>query len=214
MTFILNQENSIANAMLQELRDKTIQQNQPRFRRNVEKLGSIMAYEISKKLSYKPITVETPLGKSIVNVLENQPVLITVLRAGLPYFQGFSDVFDQAESGFIGAFRKEGEKEVSINLSYMAVPSLEGKDVILIDPMLATGKSFVKSIAELKRYGIPAHIYIAALVAAPEGIAHISESVSIPHSIWTCALDEKLNEHAYIVPGLGDAGDLCFGEKI
>lgn len=213
MTFILNQTNSIANAMLLELRDKDIQQHQGRFRKNVEKLGTLMAYEISKNLSYKPVTVETPLGKSSIQVLREQPVLITVLRAGLPYFQGFLEVFDQAESGFIGAFRKEGEKEIAINLSYMAIPSLEGRDVLLIDPMLATGKSFVRSVEEMMRFGRPAHLYIAALVSAPEGIAYLTNNISVPHSIWTCALDEKLNEHSYIVPGLGDAGDLCFGEK-
>ena len=214
MTFILNQTHSIANYMLLELRDRAIQQHTSRFRKNVEKLGSLMAYEISKKLGYHSVKVQTPLGVSDIQVLNQQPVLITVLRAGLPYFQGFLDVFDQADCGFIGAFRKEGSSEIEINLNYIATPSLEGRDVILIDPMLATGKSFMKSVDAMLAYGKPAHLYIAALVAAPEGLAYLKENLSVPHSIWTCALDEKLNEHFYIVPGLGDAGDLCYGEKI
>lgn len=214
MTFVLNHSNTVANQMLKELRDKSIQQNQVRFRKNVEKLGSILAYEISKKLQYHEEKVITPLGESTVQVLNRQPVLVTVLRAGLPYFQGFLEIFDQADCGFVGAYRKEGAQDVSIDLNYVATPSLEGRDVILIDPMLATGKSFVKSVVTMLPFGKPAHIHIAALVAAPEGIVHIKQNISIPFSIWTCALDERLNEHAYIVPGLGDAGDLCYGEKV
>lgn len=214
MTFILNKTSSIANHMLQELRDKRIQQDRSRFRKNVERLGSILAFEISKKLSYHEEIVETPLGESKIQLLNQQPVLLTVLRAGLPFFQGFLDVFDHADSGFIGAFRKEGKKEITISLNYVATPSLEGRDVILIDPMLATGKSFEKSVDALMAYGKPSHVYVAALVSAPEGISYLTEKLTSPHSIWTCALDEKLNEHSYIIPGLGDAGDLCYGDKI
>lgn len=214
MTFILNQINSISNHMLKELRDKRIQQDRARFRKNVEQLGSIMAYEISKKLAYREEIVETPVGNASIQILTQQPVLITVLRAGLPYFQGFLQIFDKADCGFIGAFRKEGEKEITINLNYMATPSLEGRDVILIDPMLATGKSFVKSVEAMKALGKTTHIHIAALVAAPEGVEYLAKNLTVPHTIWTFALDEKLNEHSYIVPGLGDAGDLCYGEKM
>jgi len=214
MLFILNQDNSVANHMLKELRDKTLQQDRMRFRSNVEKLGSILAYEISKRLMYKQEEVQTPLGKSVVQVLNEQPVLIPVLRAGLPFFQGFQHFFDQADSGFIGAYRKEGKGEITINLDYLAAPNLEGRQLILIDPMLATGKSFVKSMNALRAHGTPAHVHVAALVAAPEGINFLKENLSLPYSIYTCALDERLNEHAYIVPGLGDAGDLCYGEKL
>jgi len=214
MLFILNQDNSVANHMLKELRDKTLQQDRMRFRSNVEKLGSILAYEISKRLMYKQEEVQTPLGKSVVQVLNEQPVLIPVLRAGLPFFQGFQHFFDQADSGFIGAYRKEGIGEITINLDYLAAPNLEGRQLILIDPMLATGKSFVKSMNALRAHGTPAHVHVAALVAAPEGINFLKENLSLPYSIYTCALDERLNEHAYIVPGLGDAGDLCYGEKL
>lgn len=214
MTFILNKTNSIANHMLLELRDKNIQQNRSRFRKNIQKLGSIMAYEISKSLTYYTQRIDTPLGKSTIPVIEKQPVLITVLRAGMPYFQGFLNVFDEADCGFIGAYRKEGEPEVSISLNYLATPSLEGRNIILVDPMLATGKSFVKSVDALMKQGTPAHLHIAALVATPEGITYLKENLSVPYSLWTCALDEKLNEHFYIVPGLGDAGDLSYGEKL
>jgi uracil phosphoribosyltransferase len=174
-----------------------------------------MAYEISKHLEYHPIQVNTPLGASHIDVLKSKPVLITVLRAGLPYFQGFQKYFNDSDCGFIGAFREESKDELSINLDYLASPTLENKIVIIIDPMLATGKSFVKTINALTRnHGKPALIYMAALVAAPEGIKHIDEVITLPHHIWTWAMDEKLNDRHYIVPGLGDAGDLCFGEKI
>lgn len=214
MTFILNHTNSIGNQMLKAVRDKSLQQDRERFRNNVKKLGSIMAYEISKNLKYHEETVQTPLGNSQVKVLDEQPVLITVLRAGQPFFEGFQYFFDQADCGFIGAFRKEGEEDITITLNYVAAPSLEGRIIILIDPMLATGKSFVKSVEALLAHGTPAHVHIAALVAAPEGIASIKENMKVPHSIWTCALDESLDEQSYIVPGLGDAGDLSYGEKL
>lgn len=213
MTFILNQVNSIANSMLKELRDKNLQQDRARFRSNVEKLGSILAYEISKKLLYKREEAQTPLGKSVIQVLSDQPVLIPVLRAGLPFFQGFQHFFDKADSGFIGAYRKENGEDITINLEYLAAPDLTGKDLIMIDPMLATGKSFVKSIETLIKHGKPQHVHIASLVAAPEGIAYLKEKLTLPYSVYTCALDEKLNAQSYIVPGLGDAGDLCYGEK-
>jgi uracil phosphoribosyltransferase len=215
MLTILNQNPSIANHLLAELRDVAIQKNRERFRNNVERLGELMAYEISKHLEFQTIQVKTPLGSSRIDVLKSKPVLITVLRAGLPYFNGFQKYFNDSDCGFIGAFREESKDELSINLDYLAAPALENRTVIIIDPMLATGKSFVKTIHTLKRnHGNPSVIYLAALVAAPEGIKHIEEAVTTPHHIWTWALDEKLNDHHYIVPGLGDAGDLCFGDKI
>ncbi|HEX5167587.1 MAG TPA: uracil phosphoribosyltransferase [Cyclobacteriaceae bacterium] len=216
MVHNLSEKNSIANQFLLELRDCKIQSDSMRFRRNMERLGSIMAYEISKKLNYTNRKVETPLGFSNAHVPEYSPVLITVLRAGLAYFNGFINFFDSSESGFIGAYRseQEKEKEIKINLDYLATPSLDERDVILIDPMLATGRSFIKSIQSLTKRGRPKHIYIAALVSAPEGIRYIESNMSVPYSIWTFSVDEKLNDQFYIVPGLGDAGDLSFGEKI
>jgi uracil phosphoribosyltransferase len=215
MLFNLSEQNSIANHFVAELRDLTIQKDRLRFRKNVERLGQIMAYEISKKLVYRKRAVETPLGTSITSLMETGPILITVMRAGLPYFQGFIDFFDKCDCGFIGAYRREdGNDDVVINLEYLATPSIDNRDVILIDPMLATGHSFVRSAQALYKHGMPSHLYIASLVSAPEGISYIAGNVKTEHSIWTCAVDERLNEQFYIVPGLGDAGDLCFGQKM
>lgn len=214
MINILNRQNSVANQFLLELRDKDIQQNRARFRGNIERLGELMAYEISKTFSYSPKSVQTPLGTSVVDVSHDNPVLITVLRAGMPYFNGFQHVFGEADCGFIGAYRKESETNLTINLDYLATPSLEGRTLILIDPMLATGQSVIKSVNALLKHGMPKHVHIAALVAAPEGVGLLQKSMAVAHDIWAWALDEKLNELHYIVPGLGDAGDLSFGEKL
>ena len=212
--FVLNKENSVANQFLIELRDKNIQQDRMRFRQNLTRLGEVMAYEISKKLAYHQVVVETPLKATQAFAIKQQPVLITVLRAGLPYFQGFLNYFDQADSGFIGAYRKEGEQELTIQLDYLAAPSLQNREVILIDPMLATGNSVIRSVAALLKHGKPSHIYVASLVAAPEGVKNINEHQSVASSLFTVSMDENLNSEFYIVPGLGDAGDLSFGEKI
>lgn len=205
---------SIANQFLSEIRDLDKQSDRQRFRNNMERLGEIMAYEISKKLEYEAQQVTTPLATAKVSVLARQPVLITVLRAGLPYFQGFLNCFDKADAGFIGAYRKEGEAEVKINFDYLATPSLNERTVILIDPMLATGKSFMRSVNELVRHGVPKHIHIASLIASPEGVKFIQENMKLPYTLWTYSVDEKLDSRYYIVPGLGDAGDLSYGEKL
>lgn len=210
----LSAQNSVANHFLMELREKSLQQDRMRFRKNMERLGEVMAVEISKQLHYSKKVIETPLGKTEINILTRQPVLITVMRAGLAYFQGFANVFDKADSGFIGAYRKEGGEEITINLEYLATPSLQDRDVILIDPMLATGRSFIKSVNALLGHGRPSHLYVAAVVAAPEGLEFIKENMKMPFSIWTCAVDERLNSQFYIVPGLGDAGDLSYGVKL
>lgn len=214
MVTILNKQHSIANQYLFELRDKAIQQDRERFRKNVERLGELMAYEISKKLEYKSTSVQTPLGTSEVHVLVEKPVLITVMRAGLPYFNGFQNYFGQSDCGFIGAYRKESSTTLAIKLDYIATPSLEGRTVILIDPMLATGQSVLKSISALLEHGKPSHLHLASLIASPEGVAYLKEHVKISNDVWTWTLDEKLNEQSYIVPGLGDAGDLSYGEKM
>ena len=214
MVHNLSEQNSIANHFLMELRDKSLQQDRMRFRKNMERLGAIMAFEISKGLAYERHTIETPLEKTEINMLAQQPVLVPVLRAGLAYYQGFANFFDRADSGFIGAYRKEGGEAITINLEYLATPSLEGRNVILIDPMLATGRSFIKSVNELMEHGRPAHLYVAAVVAAPEGLKFIKENLKIAFSIWTWAIDDHLNPQFYIVPGLGDAGDLSYGVKL
>jgi uracil phosphoribosyltransferase len=214
MPFVLNHRHSIANQFLFELRDASKQQDRLRFRINMERLGEILAYELSKTLEYTLSEAVTPLGKTGIHMLKEQPVLMTILRAGLPFYKGFINFFDQADSGFIGAYRQEDENHLTIKLGYVATPSLEDKLVVLIDPMLATGRSVIDSIEAFLKNGTPRHLHIVSLVAAPEGIAYLKQHVKIPFSLWTCAVDEKLNHQYYIVPGLGDAGDLSYGTKL
>lgn len=197
-----------------ELRDVTIQADRMRFRKNLERLGEILAYEISKSLPYTPTEVQTPLAKTIVNLPSVNPVIVSVLRASLPFYQGFLNFYDKAESGFIGAYREESNDTVEINLGYHASPSLNGKIVILADPMLATGKSLVKSIETLLNHGTPKIIHIATAFASPEGIKYIEDHIKIPYRFWIASIDQSLNSKSYIIPGLGDAGDLAFGQKL
>lgn len=213
MLFVLNQNNTVANEFLLELRDKTLQQDRMRFRKNLERLGEIMAYEISKTFQYYQSNITTPLGIASVSTFKQQPLLITILRAGLAYFQGFINFFDKADCGFIGAYRQEDLNNFTIKMSYVATQSVENQTVLLIDPMLATGRSATDAVHALIKNGKPRHVHIVALVASPEGIAYLKEHISIPYSLWTCAVDEKLDENFYIVPGLGDAGDLSYGIK-
>lgn len=215
--FILEDKNSIANHFLAELRNETVQNDRLKFRRNLERLGEIMAYEVSKKFDFSENIVSTPLGKKRSNLVLEQPILIAVLRAALPFYQGFLNFFDQADSGFIGAYRKEektGDPTVEIEYLYQATPDINNKTLILIDPMLATGKSIVKTIENLLLLGIPKSIHIVSVIAAPEGIEYIKANIKQPFHLWLCSVDEYLNDQFYIIPGLGDAGDLCFGNKI
>lgn len=215
--YILEETNSVANHFLAELRDIKHQNDRLKFRRNLERLGEVMAYEISKKLSYHEVLVETPLGEKKAGLILEQPVLITVLRAALPFFQGFLNFFDQADSGFIGAYRKEEKGEnsvIEIEYLYQATPEINNKDLIIIDPMLATGNSIVKTIENLLKKGNPKSIHIVSVIAAPEGIKYIRKKVKLSYKLWVCSVDDHLNEQSYIVPGLGDAGDLSFGNKI
>ena len=212
--FVLDEQATVANRFLAELRDENIQQDPMRFRKNLERLGEIMAYEISSTLSYSDKTIKTSLGEKQMLVPDEQPVLISIMRAGLPYFQGFLNYFDKADSGFIGAYRKEDAAMLSIELGYVTAPSLAGRTLILIDPMLATGQSILRAINALESKGKPKQLHICSVVAAPEGIKYLKEHLKIPFMLWTCSVDEKLNEQHYIVPGLGDAGDLCYGEKL
>lgn len=216
--FILNQTNSIANQFLKEIRALDLQKDRLRFRRNLERLGEIMAYEVSKSFEYNTKEILTPLQKTNLQLIKEQPVLLSILRAAIPFYQGFLNYFDTADSGFVGAYRKptntSDPKNIEIGYYYQATPSLENKDVILIDPMLATGKSFVACIENLLKNGKPKKIHIVSIIGAPEGIKYIQDTLNVPLEIWLCALDEKLNDHAYILPGLGDAGDLAFGNKL
>ena len=211
--FVVTSQPSVANHFLAELRDAATQKDRMRFRRNMERLGEILAYEISRRLSYEEKVVTTPLGKSSLSLLAMQPLLISILRAGLPFLQGFLNVFDHADSGFIGAYRKEGGDVITINIDYSTLPSVEGRPVILIDPMLATGRSVLDAQKVLLAKGTPAHLYIVSVVAAPEGLKLLRENLTLPYSLWTCAVDEGLNSSFYIVPGLGDAGDLSYGMR-
>jgi uracil phosphoribosyltransferase len=214
--FVLNRENSIANQFLADLRDIQKQKDRLRFRNNLERLGEIMAYELSKSFHFESQSVQTPFEKLDIPLLAAQPVVISVLRASVPFFQGVLNFFDQAESGFIGAFRRphSDQEDVKVELGYMAAPSIEGKTVIVVDPMLATGKSFVESVKHLLKNGHPSKIHIVSAVAAPEGVAYVKNHLNVSHQFWICALDAKLNEKAYIIPGLGDAGDLAYGPKL
>ncbi|MEM9388915.1 MAG: uracil phosphoribosyltransferase [Bacteroidota bacterium] len=210
----LSATHSFANQILFELRNKNIQTDRGKFRRNMEKLGIIMAYELSKKLVYTSKEFETPLAKMELPLPE-QPLVIGVLRAALPFMNGFLSIFDHADSGFIGAYRKEGTADVQIDLNYAALPSVERRVVAIVDPMLATGKSFIKTIEELSQFGQASHFHLVCAIATPEGIQYISNHLkNNQYTIWAAAVDSHLDEHSYIVPGLGDAGDLSYGEKI
>ncbi|MCS7017904.1 MAG: uracil phosphoribosyltransferase [Cytophagales bacterium] len=213
--FILTQHNNIAHHFIAELRDIRIQRDRMRFRRNLERLGEIMAYEISKTMRYRPRVVETPLGFAHMQELTEQPILVPILRAGLPFYQGFLNFFDHAPSAFIGAFRGQHAADFTfeIEMRYIAAPDLNGRELILIDPMLATGKSVVLTVEALLQYGVPATLHIVSAIASKEGVAHVQQHLPNSH-LWTGALDEELNHKFYIVPGLGDAGDLAFGAKI
>ncbi|MDN4166369.1 uracil phosphoribosyltransferase [Cytophagales bacterium LB-30] len=211
---ILNESPSIADQYLFEIRDIGLQKDRLRFRKNMERLGTLMAYELSKRLNYAPQTAHTPLGTCEIPLVKDEVVLITVLRAGLPFYQGFTEVFDHQDSGFIGAYRAKHEgPDVHIELNYAAAPKLDGKTVLIIDPMLATGKSIVRTLEVLKPYGEATHYHIASVIGAPEGIDYLKRNLPANSSVWIWAVDSHLNEKAYIIPGLGDAGDLSYGEK-
>ena len=198
-----------------EIRDIEVQKDRLRFRKNLSRLGEILAYEMSKSLDFNEKKINTPLVSINQEVIENQPVLISILRAGMPFFEGVQNFFDHADAGFVGAFRSSDFSTTKlIELSYFAVPDLSEKILVIADPMLATGKSVVDSIAQLKKYGVPRKIFLLAVIAAPEGIKHIEDNIQVPIELWCGSVDEKLNDKDYIVPGLGDAGDLAYGPKL
>ncbi len=214
----LSTENSLISNYLREVRDITIQNDSLRFRRNLERIGEIMAYEISKRLSYKEIEITTPLCNTSVNTCESEVVIAAILRAGLPFHQGMLNYFDGAENAFISAYRKYKEiehKTFDIHIEYIASPDLDGKTLILTDPMLATGSSMDLSYKALLTKGRPAHIHIATIIASQQAIdfctTHFPKEKT---TIWAAAIDPGLNEASYIVPGMGDAGDLAFGKKV
>lgn len=208
-------ENSVANNFMAEVRDIKVQNDRLRFRKNLSRLGEILAYEMSKSLDFSEKNINTPLTSMNQKVIEKQPVLISIMRAGMPFFEGVQNFFDHADAGFVGAFRANDFSTTNlIELSYFAVPNLSEKILVIVDPMLATGKSVVESIAQLKKYGTPRKIFLLAVIAAPEGIKFIADNIQTPIELWCGAIDDKLNDKAYIVPGLGDAGDLAYGPKL
>jgi uracil phosphoribosyltransferase len=216
MVHNLGLSNSIVNHFISEVRDTGIQQDRMRFRRNLERLGEIFAYEISKLLDYKPSEVTTPLGSASVPVLAEQPVVATILRAGLPLHQGMLNYFDSADNGFISAYRKHHKDgSFEIKLEYVSCPSLQDRILILCDPMLATGASMVSTFHAMLELGVPKHTHVVSVLASIQGIEHVKAKLPMDKiTIWAAAVDEELTAQSYIVPGLGDAGDLAYGQKL
>lgn len=212
---VLGEENSIFNQFLYEMRNIKIQKDRLRFRKNLERCGEIFAYEISKKLGYKTEEVHTPLGDTTVELIDQQPILATVLRAGLPLHQGLLNYFDHADNGFISAYRMHHkDNEFEVKVEYVSCKSLEEKTLILSDPMLATGNSMVLSYQTLiEEFGEPKEAHIVSVIASTEGVEFVKNELPDNVTIWLGAVDDEMTAQSYIVPGLGDAGDLAFGEK-
>lgn len=212
----LFEENSILNRFLGQIRNVNVQHDSMRFRRNIERIGEIMALELSKSLHYKDVEITTPLGIKKTTEIEDKLVLCSILRAGLPLHLGFLNYFDNAENGFVSAYRHHpnNDEYFDILVEYQAVPNIENKTLLLIDPMLATGQSMVAVFNKLMEIGLPKEIHIAVIIAAPEGVAHLEEYLPNNCHLWIATLDEKLSDKKYIVPGLGDAGDLAYGNKL
>ncbi|RLD46193.1 MAG: uracil phosphoribosyltransferase [Bacteroidetes bacterium] len=216
MVHNLGKKNSIFNQFLAEIRSLDVQEDRMRFRRNMERLGEIFAYEISKTLDYQTKEVTSPLGVSELPLINNYPILATILRAGLPLHQGMLNYFDHADNAFISAYRKHHKNgKFDIELEYVSSPDLDKKTLILVDPMLATGASMEVSYKSLMQFGKPKHTHIVAAIASLEGINYLKRKLNMNRvSIWVGAIDDELTAQSYIVPGLGDAGDLSFGEKL
>ncbi len=211
----LSKTNSIFSCFLAELRDIEIQKDRMRFRRNLERISEIMAYEISKKLEYETADIQTPLGIAPTPILKEQPVIATILRAGLGMHIGFLNYFDKAQSAFVSAYRKHTTAEdFEIYVEYMAAPSIDKKVLIINDPMLATGKSMVLSYKALLKQGMPKKLFIASAIASPEALEYLKKHLPDTTEYFIGAIDIELTAQSYIVPGLGDAGDLAFGEKL
>lgn len=212
----LEKTDSVFNQYMAELRDAVIQQDRMRFRRNLERIGEIMAYEISKSFEYDNEEVTTPLGIKDIRTMHEQPVIATILRAGLPFHNGMLSMFDQADSAFIAAYRKydKNEEDSEIRVEYFSSPDIEDRILILCDPLLATGESIVKTLNGLMEDMMPKEIHIAVAVASQDGLDYVDRTMSrLPITIWVGSVDEELTARAYVVPGIGDVGDLAYGEK-
>ena len=212
----LEKTDSVFNQYMAELRDAVIQQDRMRFRRNLERIGQIMAYEISKSFEYDDEEVTTPLGIKQIRTMHEQPVIATILRAGLPFHNGMLSMFDQADSAFIAAYRKydKNEEDSEIRVEYFSSPDIEDRVLIVCDPLLATGESIVKTLNGLMEDMMPKEIFIAVAVASQDGLDYVERTMSrLPVTIWVGSIDEELTARAYVVPGIGDVGDLAYGEK-
>lgn len=211
----LSETNSVISNYVAQMRNITVQGNRGMFRGNLKKIGMLMAYEISKTMQYSPKTILTPLSECTVSTCDDRIVIGTVLRAGLALHEGFMQIFDEADAGFVAAYRKEDGNEIAILLDYLACPSLDGCTFLLVDPMLATGKSFETAYNAYLNNGKPACLHIVAVVASEQGVAYLKDCFpSDDVTLWCAVIDPELNSLSYIVPGLGDCGDLCFGEKL
>lgn len=213
---VLGNSDSLFNQFVAEIRDQDVQKDSMRFRRNLERCGEIFAYEISKVLTYSKQRINTPLGEAEVNLPTVKPLLATILRAGLPMHQGLMNFFDTSDSAFISAYRKHDKNEDSftIKMDYLSTPEVEGKTIILSDPMLATASSMITAIQAINEVGKAHHIHIVSLIASKEGLAYLKKNTNSDNvTIWIGFVDDELTATSYIVPGLGDAGDLAFGKK-
>ena len=212
----VSKQNSILNKFIAEIRDKEIQKDSLRFRTNIERMGEIISYELSKTLQYRAQNIETPLGIKKMNVLDDKIVLASILRAGLPLHMGVLRIFDNAENAFVSAYRKheENSDEFSIQIDYVATPSIKGKVLVLVDPMLATGQSLVAVYRKLIQFGHPKNLHVISIIGSQEGIDYLQKELPEDTHLWIADFDQKLNDKGYIVPGLGDAGDLAYGAKV
>ena len=212
----LVKDRTIVNRFLAEVRDAQVQRDPMRFRRNMERIGEVMAYELSRTLSYHQDQVTTPLGEAVVELPEERPVLATILRAGLPLHQGLLNYFDRADCAFVSAYRKhrKGEEGFDIEVEYLSSPELDDRVLVISDPMLATGRSMVMVHKALQRMGKPKALHIVSVIASTEGLEHVKAHLPAGTRIWVGAVDEEMTAQAYIVPGLGDAGDLAYGTKV
>jgi len=212
----LSETPSILNTFISEIRNKTIQKDSMRFRRNIERIGEVLGYELSKSLHFEGHNIETPLGDSNTVLPKNDIVLCSILRAGVPLHNGLLNYFDAAENAFISAYRqhKHNPESFEIIVEYLACPSLEGKTLILADPMLASGQSMVATFEALKPFGTPAAVHLVSVIGAQKGVDFVASTFNTNTHLWIADIDETLNDKGYIIPGLGDAGDLAFGNKL
>ncbi len=211
----LNTQSSVLNKYIAELRDINIQKDSMRFRRNIERIGELLGYELSKTLTYVAREVKTPLGTSKTKLAQDPLVICSILRAGLPLHHGLQNCFDEAENAFISAYRQHtSATQFEIKVEYLAAPSLEGKTLILADPMLATGRTFVNVLEAIKHLGTPKKVHLVSVIGAQPGIDFLNRELPVDYTLWIATVDPELDAHGYIVPGLGDAGDLSFGSKM